>query len=72
MPLTVNPKGHCAGDASDSRPKSRVWHQYSDKMIEAQAVRDSRRFEYKSDCAAFDRQRKRLRDMKAKGRVWYV
>jgi hypothetical protein len=69
--LSVNPKGHMAGDPSDSHPKSRTWHPYSDKLIESAARRDRERFDYRRECAAFDRQRKRLNEAKRKGKVIY-
>ena len=72
MSVSANPKGHMAGDPSDNRPKSRVYHPYSDKMIECAARRDRERWDHRRECAAFDRQRKRLNDARRKGKVIYA
>jgi len=69
--VTVNCKGSHAGDPSDNHPKSRVYHPYSDKMLAARDRRDREKFDYKRECAAFDRQRRKLNNMKAKGKVIY-
>ena len=69
--VTVNPKGGHTGDPSDNRPKSRTWHPYSDKMIDAMAKRDRERSDYRRESAAFDRQRKRLNAAKRRGKVFY-
>lgn len=70
--LSVNPKGSTAGDPSDSHPKSRTYHPYSDKMIDASARRDRQKFDTRKELARNDRELKKLSDAKRRGRVLYA
>jgi hypothetical protein len=69
--LSVNPKGHMAGDPSDNHPKSRNWHPYSDKMLEASIRRSDSKFSLRKELARHDRTKRALETAKKKGKVIY-
>lgn len=68
MTLTVKPKGTYTLNCGTYL---RTHHPYSDKGIKMTQERSDRDFNLRRELARNDRIIKRLRDMKAKGRVFY-
>ena len=69
--FSVNPKGHMAGDPSDNHPKSRTWHPFSDKMLEASIRRSDSKFSLRKELARNDRVKRDLDTARRKGKVHY-